>query len=75
MSVKATICRHNEYIFRRYEQSEAYEKKGDRDPRTFTFIVKQLVSANKLNHSTKLTAQIVIALVCCYGKTLYFHVC
>ncbi|XP_071573427.1 high affinity cationic amino acid transporter 1 isoform X3 [Temnothorax nylanderi] len=50
----------------RYEESEAYEKKGDRNPRTFIFTVKQLVSANKLNHSTKLTAQIVTALVCCY---------
>ncbi|XP_012229318.1 high affinity cationic amino acid transporter 1-like isoform X2 [Linepithema humile] len=50
----------------RYEESEAYEKKGDHDPRTFTFIVKQLVNANKLNHSTKLTAQIVTSLVFCY---------
>ncbi|KAG5344281.1 CTR2 protein, partial [Acromyrmex heyeri] len=50
----------------RYEESEAYEKKGDHNPRTFVFIVKQLISANKLNHSTKLTAQIVTALVCCY---------
>ncbi|XP_011704405.1 PREDICTED: high affinity cationic amino acid transporter 1-like, partial [Wasmannia auropunctata] len=48
----------------RYEKSEAYEKKGDHNPRTFVFIVKQLVSANKLNHSTKLTAQIVTVLVC-----------
>lgn len=61
----------NEYIFRRYEESEAYEKKGDHDPRTFVFIVKQLVGANKLKHSTKLTAQIVTALVCCYSKTHY----
>ncbi|XP_039302051.1 high affinity cationic amino acid transporter 1 isoform X2 [Solenopsis invicta] len=50
----------------RYEESEAYEKKGDHNPRTFIFIAKQLVKANKLNHSTKLTAQIVTALVCCY---------
>ncbi|KAH0956182.1 hypothetical protein HN011_002948 [Eciton burchellii] len=50
----------------RYEESEAYEKKGDRDPRTFLFIVKQLVNANKLNHSTKLTSQIVTCLVFCY---------
>ncbi|CAL1685019.1 unnamed protein product [Lasius platythorax] len=50
----------------RYEESEAYKKKGDRDPRTFIFIVRQLVNANKLNHSTKLTAQIVTSLVFCY---------
>ncbi|XP_012063904.1 PREDICTED: cationic amino acid transporter 2 [Atta cephalotes] len=50
----------------RYEESEAYEKKGDHNPRTFVFIIKQLISANKLNHSTKLTAQIVTVLVCCY---------
>ncbi|XP_032689206.1 cationic amino acid transporter 2-like isoform X1 [Odontomachus brunneus] len=50
----------------RYEESEAYEKKGDHDPRTFTFIAKQLVNANKLNYSTKLTSQIVTALVFCY---------
>ncbi|XP_020299922.1 cationic amino acid transporter 2 isoform X1 [Pseudomyrmex gracilis] len=50
----------------RYEESEAYEKKGDRDPRTFLFVMKQLVNANKLNHSTKLTAQIVTLLVFCY---------
>ncbi|XP_011148304.1 high affinity cationic amino acid transporter 1 isoform X2 [Harpegnathos saltator] len=50
----------------RYEESEEYEKKGDRDPRTFVFIIKQLVNANKLRYSTKLTAQIVTALVLCY---------
>lgn len=50
----------------RYEESEAYEKKDDRDPRTFLFIVKQLVNANRLNHSTKLTSQIVTFLVFCY---------
>ncbi|KYN07288.1 Low affinity cationic amino acid transporter 2 [Cyphomyrmex costatus] len=50
----------------RYEESEAYKKKGDHNPRTFAFIAKQLISANKLNHSTKLTAQIVTVLVCCY---------
>ncbi|XP_011860139.1 PREDICTED: cationic amino acid transporter 2 isoform X2 [Vollenhovia emeryi] len=50
----------------RYEESEAYEKKGDHNPRSFVFIAKQLVRANKLKHSTKLTAQIVTALVCCY---------
>ncbi|XP_012225193.1 cationic amino acid transporter 2-like [Linepithema humile] len=50
----------------RYEESEAYEKKGDHDPRTFTFITKQLVNANKLYHSTKLTSQIVTSLVLCY---------
>lgn len=51
----------------RYEKSEAYEKKGDRDPRTLTFIAKQLINANGLNHSTKLTSQIVTCLVVCYG--------
>ncbi|KAL6264698.1 hypothetical protein P5V15_004798 [Pogonomyrmex californicus] len=56
----------------RYEESEAYEKKGDHNPRTFTFIVKQLVGANKLKHSTKLTGQIVTALVCCY---IIFCIC
>lgn len=60
-----------ECIFDSYEESEAYEKKGDHDPRTFTFIIKQLVNANKLNHSTKLTAQIVTSLVFCYGKIYY----
>ncbi|XP_072745256.1 cationic amino acid transporter 2-like isoform X1 [Anoplolepis gracilipes] len=50
----------------RYEESDAYEKKGDRDPRTFIFVVRQLVNANKLNHSTKLTSQIVTSLVFCY---------
>ncbi|XP_076670973.1 cationic amino acid transporter 2 isoform X2 [Andrena cerasifolii] len=50
----------------RYEESEAYEKKGDRDPRTLTFIAKQLINANKLNHSTKLTSQIVAYLVLVY---------
>ncbi|XP_012168631.1 cationic amino acid transporter 2 [Bombus affinis] len=50
----------------RYEKSEAYEKKGDRDPRTLTFIAKQLINANGLNHSTKLTSQIVTCLVVCY---------
>ncbi|KOC60585.1 Low affinity cationic amino acid transporter 2 [Habropoda laboriosa] len=50
----------------RYEESEAYEKKGDRDPRTFKFIVKQFINANKLSHSTKLTSQIVTCLVVCY---------
>lgn len=50
----------------RYEESEAYEKKGDRDPRTITFILKQLTNANKLNHSTKLTGQLVTCLVFCY---------
>ncbi|XP_076244135.1 cationic amino acid transporter 2-like [Calliopsis andreniformis] len=50
----------------RYEESEAYEKKGDHDPRTFTFIMKQLINANKLNHSTKLTSQIATYLVMCY---------
>lgn len=62
----------NKYIFCRYEKSEAYEKKGDRNPRTLIFIVKQLINANKLNHSTKLTAQIVTVLVCCYSKTYYY---
>ncbi|XP_011647946.1 high affinity cationic amino acid transporter 1-like [Pogonomyrmex barbatus] len=56
----------------RYEESEAYEKKGDHNPRTFTFIVKQLIGANKLKHSTKLTGQIVTALVCCY---IIFCIC
>ncbi|XP_076290578.1 cationic amino acid transporter 2 isoform X1 [Lasioglossum baleicum] len=50
----------------RYEESEAYEKKGDHDPRTVAFIVKQLVNVNRLNHSTKLTSQIVTYLVVCY---------
>nr|XP_012147327.1 PREDICTED: cationic amino acid transporter 3-like isoform X1 [Megachile rotundata] len=50
----------------RYEESEAYEKKEDRDPRNFTLITKQLINANKLKHSTKLTSQIVTYLVICY---------
>ncbi|XP_076167218.1 high affinity cationic amino acid transporter 1 isoform X2 [Ptiloglossa arizonensis] len=50
----------------RYEESEAYEKKGDHDPRTLTFIAKQLINANELKHSTKLTSQIVTYLVTCY---------
>ncbi|XP_015185930.1 PREDICTED: cationic amino acid transporter 2 [Polistes dominula] len=50
----------------RYEESEAYEKKGDRDPRTVKFIVKQLINANRLDHSTKLTGQLVTSLVFCY---------
>ncbi|XP_043485861.1 cationic amino acid transporter 2 [Polistes fuscatus] len=50
----------------RYEESEAYEKKGDRDPRTVKFIVKQLINANRLDHSTKLTGQLVTCLVFCY---------
>jgi len=66
----------NTNIFCRYEESEEAEKKGDHNPRTFVFIVKQLISTKKLNHSTKLTAQIVTALVCCYGKThYYFYKC
>ncbi|XP_034176221.2 cationic amino acid transporter 2 isoform X2 [Osmia lignaria lignaria] len=52
----------------RYEESEAYEKKENLDPRTLTFIAKQLINANKLKHSTKLTSQIVTILVGCYGK-------
>ncbi|XP_014476015.1 PREDICTED: cationic amino acid transporter 2-like isoform X1 [Dinoponera quadriceps] len=64
----------------RYEESEAYEKKGDHDPRTYAYIVKQLVNANRLKHSTKLTAQIVTALVFCYiifciGITLLITQC
>jgi len=59
-------------FFCRYEESEAYEKKGDRDPRTFLFIIKQLVNANKLNHSTKLTSQIVTCLVFCYSKDHHY---
>lgn len=58
----------NIYFSCRYEESEAYKKKGDRDPRTCTFVVRQLINANKLNHSTKLTAQIVTSLVFCYSK-------
>ncbi|KAG7198796.1 hypothetical protein KM043_001772 [Ampulex compressa] len=50
----------------RYEESEAYVKKGDRDPRTLRFVAKQLINANRLNHSTKLTAQIVTCLVFFY---------
>ncbi|XP_031772015.1 cationic amino acid transporter 2 isoform X1 [Apis florea] len=50
----------------RYEESEAYKKKGDRDPRTLKFIARQLINANGLNHSTKLTSQIVTYLVVCY---------
>lgn len=50
----------------RYEESEAYEKKGDHNPPTFIYVMKQLVNANKLNYSTKLTAQIVTSLVACY---------
>lgn len=49
-----------------YEESEAYEKKGDRDPRTVTFVIKQLINVNRLDHSTKLTGQLVTCLVFCY---------
>lgn len=55
----------------RYEESEAYQKKGDRDPRTLKFIARQLINANGLNHSTKLTSQIVTYLVVCYGIYIY----
>ncbi|XP_017886270.1 cationic amino acid transporter 2-like isoform X1 [Ceratina calcarata] len=50
----------------RYEESEAYLKKGDHDPRTLTYITKQLINANGLNYSTRLTSQIVTCLVVCY---------
>ncbi|XP_044575574.1 cationic amino acid transporter 2-like [Cotesia glomerata] len=58
----------------RYEESEAYEKKVDRDPRTFRFIAMQLINANNINMSTKLTSQIVSTLVfiyfiLCFGVT------
>ncbi|XP_057325217.1 cationic amino acid transporter 3-like isoform X2 [Microplitis mediator] len=54
----------------RYEESEAYEKKVDRDPRTFRFIVTQLVNANNIQLATKLTSQIVSVLV-----FIYFILC
>lgn len=54
----------------RYEESETYEKKDDRYPRTFSFIAKQLVNADKLTRPTRLTAQIVTCLV-----FLYFVLC
>ncbi|XP_066587082.1 cationic amino acid transporter 2-like isoform X2 [Prorops nasuta] len=50
----------------RYEESEAQEKKGIRDPRSFIIIAKQFFNANNLKHSTKLTAQIVTILVFAY---------
>ncbi|CAK9815435.1 Cationic amino acid transporter 2 [Anthophora plagiata] len=50
----------------RYEESEAYEKNGDRNRNTFKFIMKQLINGNKLNYSTKLTSQIVTCLVLFY---------
>lgn len=64
-----TIIVEHRFLTRfRYEESEAYEKKENRDPRTLTFIANQLINANKLKHSTKLTSQIVTYLVVCYGK-------
>ncbi|XP_034935920.1 cationic amino acid transporter 2-like isoform X2 [Chelonus insularis] len=50
----------------RYEESEAFEKKCDKDPRTFKFIAMQLINANNLVMSTKLTSQIVSWLVFYY---------
>ncbi|XP_015113313.1 high affinity cationic amino acid transporter 1 isoform X2 [Diachasma alloeum] len=50
----------------RYEESEAYQKRDDREPRTFDYIAKQLINMNKLHMSTKLTSQIVSWLVFVY---------
>nr|XP_031835553.1 cationic amino acid transporter 2-like isoform X1 [Nomia melanderi] len=50
----------------RYEESEAYEKKEDRDPRTVAFVLKQLINANGLKHATRSTSRIVTYLVVCY---------
>ncbi|XP_043271039.1 cationic amino acid transporter 2-like isoform X1 [Venturia canescens] len=50
----------------RYEESEAAEKKVDRDSRDIVFILKQLVNANKLYLSTKFTARLVTSLVFAY---------
>ncbi|XP_047369315.1 cationic amino acid transporter 2 isoform X5 [Vespa velutina] len=56
----------------RYEESEVYEKKDDCDPRTVTFVIKQLINANGLDHPTKLTGQLVTCLVFCYCN-ISFH--
>ena len=55
-------------IIFRYEESETYEKKDDRDPKTLIFVLKQLINANNLQHSTRLTAKIVTSLVFLYCK-------
>ncbi|KAK0171289.1 hypothetical protein PV328_009037 [Microctonus aethiopoides] len=54
----------------RYKESESFEKKDDRDPRTITFITKQLINANNLKNSTRLTSRIVSTLV-----FIYFMLC
>lgn len=51
----------------RYEESEAFEKRVDRDPRTASFIIKQLINVNKITMSTKLTGQISAYLISIYG--------
>ncbi|KAF7987135.1 hypothetical protein HCN44_001790 [Aphidius gifuensis] len=50
----------------RYEESEAFEKRVDRDPRTAIFIVKQLININRITMSTKLTGQISACLISIY---------
>lgn len=52
----------------RYKESEAFEKRDDREPRTVVYIVKQLVNLNKTTRSTKLTSQIASSLVFLYSK-------
>ncbi|XP_024945499.1 cationic amino acid transporter 2 isoform X2 [Cephus cinctus] len=54
----------------RYEESDGYEKKYDREVRSFSLIMMQLVNANKQHHATRLTAQIVTWLV-----FFYFMLC
>lgn len=55
----------------RYKESAGYEKKEDRNPRTLAFVAKQLINANGLSHSAKLTSQIVTCLVACYGTLIF----
>ncbi|XP_063990139.1 high affinity cationic amino acid transporter 1-like isoform X1 [Diachasmimorpha longicaudata] len=50
----------------RYEENEAYEKRDNREPKTFNYAAKQLINLNNLHMSTKLTSQIVSWLVFIY---------
>ncbi|XP_011305461.1 cationic amino acid transporter 2 isoform X2 [Fopius arisanus] len=50
----------------RYEESEAYEKRDNREPKTLEYTLKQLLNLNNLHMSTKLTSRIVSWLVFVY---------
>lgn len=62
-AVIISFCRIN-----RYEESESYQKRDNREPKTVQFIVNQLINRNNLHMSTKLTSQIVSWLVFIYGN-------